>query len=149
MEHDFYDQVILVTGGTGALGSKVAELFLKFSPKAIIISYRSEKEMQELKPKILEKNSGEGKENHHTLIEFAKADSTNEDGVKTIKSIIMKKLGQVHVLADVVGGYIRGKSVSEPDQEEWDKLMLKHLSAPILKSNPVLAHMSKKKVGMI
>ena len=49
MEHDFYDQVILVTGGTGALGSKVAELFLKFSPKAIIISYRSEKEMQELK----------------------------------------------------------------------------------------------------
>ena len=149
MEHDFYDQVILVTGGTGALGSKVAELFLKFSPKAIIISYRSEKEMQELKPKILEKNSGEGKENHHTLIEFVKADITNEDAVKTLISIIMKKFGQVHVLANVVGGYIGGKSVSETDEEEWDKMMLINLKSAFLISKHVLAHMKKKKFGKI
>ncbi|HKU82543.1 MAG TPA: SDR family NAD(P)-dependent oxidoreductase, partial [Candidatus Nitrosocosmicus sp.] len=149
MEHDFFDHVILVTGGTGALGSKVVELFLKFSPKAIIISYRSDKEMQELKPKILEKNSGEGKENNHTLIEFVKVDITNEDSVKTLISIIMEKFGQVHVLANVVGGYIGGKSVSETDEEEWDKMMSINLKSAFFISKHVLAHMKKKKFGKI
>ena len=53
MVRDFYDQVILITGGTGALGSKVSQAFLNFSPRAIIITFRSETEKQELKAKIL------------------------------------------------------------------------------------------------
>ena len=53
MDRTFFDQVILVTGGTGALGSKVSEAFLKLSPRALIITFRSETEMQELREKIL------------------------------------------------------------------------------------------------
>jgi len=149
MEHDFYDQVILVTGGTGALGSKLAELFLNFSPRAIIITYRSYTEMQELKPKILEKSSMEYRENHLTLIEFVKVDITDEDEVKTIVSNIIEKFGQIHVLANVVGGYIGGKSVSETDEEEWDKMMSLNLKSAFLISKHVLTYMKKKKFGKI
>ena len=149
MDRDFYDQVILVTGGTGALGSKVSELFLKFSPRAIIITYRSETEMQELKTKILDGSSKKQKENHHTQVEFVKADITHEDEVKTLISGILEKFGQVHVLANVVGGYIGGKSVSETSEEEWDKMMLINLKSAFLISKHVMNSMKTKKFGKI
>jgi len=149
MDRDFNNQVILITGGTGALGSKVSETFLDFSPKAIIITFRSETEMQELKAKILDRRNKEQKENHHTLIEFMKADITHEDEVKTLISNILEKFGQVHVLANVVGGYIGGKSVSETSEEEWDKMMLINLKSAFLISKHVLASMKKKQFGKI
>ena len=113
MDHDFNNQVILITGGTGALGSKVSESFLNFSPKAVIITFRSENEMQQLRAKILDRENRERKENSQTLIEFMKVDITREDEIKTLISNILEKYGQIHVLANVVGGYSGGKSVIE------------------------------------
>ena len=49
MKHNFSDKVIIVTGGTGALGGILIKSFLNCHPKTIVITYRSEKEMQELK----------------------------------------------------------------------------------------------------
>ena len=149
MDRDFYGQVILITGGTGALGSKVSESFLNFSPRAIIITYRSETEMQELKAKILERSNGEQKENHHTPVEFVKVDITHEDEVKTLISNILEKFGQIHILANVVGGYFGGKSASETSEEEWDKMMSINLKSAFLISKHVLTSMKKKKFGKI
>jgi len=149
MDSNFYDQVILITGGTGALGSKVSESFLNFSPRAIIITFRSETEMQKLKVKIFERRNKEQKENHQTIIEFIKVNITNEDEVKTLISNILEKFGQVHVLANVVGGYIGGKSVCETSEEEWDKMMSINLKSAFLISKHVLTSMKKKKYGKI
>jgi NAD(P)-dependent dehydrogenase (short-subunit alcohol dehydrogenase family) len=149
MDSNFYDQVILITGGTGALGSKVSESFLNFSPRAIIITFRSETEMQKLKVKILKRRNKEQKENHQTIIEFIKVNITNEDEVKTLISNILEKFGQVHVLANVVGGYIGGKSVCETSEEEWDKMMLINLKSAFLISKHVLISMKKKNFGKI
>jgi NAD(P)-dependent dehydrogenase (short-subunit alcohol dehydrogenase family) len=149
MDRDFYGQVILVTGGTGALGSKVSELFFKFSPKAIIITYRSETQLQELKTKILGKSSREQEDINRTSVEFVKVDITNEEEVKKLISNIIEKFGQVHVLANVVGGYIGGKTVSETSQEEWDKMMSINLKSAYLVSKHVLTYMKLKKYGKI
>lgn len=148
MDRDFYGQVILITGGTGALGSKVSESFLNFSPRAIVITFRSETEMQELKGK-LDRSNKEQKKNHHTLIEFVKVDITHEDEVKTLISNILEKFGQIHVLANVVGGYIGGKNVGETSEEEWDKMILINLKSAFLISKHVLTSMKKKKFGKI
>ena len=150
MDHDFNNQVILITGGTGALGSKVSESFLNFSPRAIIITFRSENEMQQLKAKILDKRENiEQKENRHTLIEFMKVDITREDEVKTLISNILEKFGQVHVLANVVGGYFGGKSVSEISEVEWDKMMSINLKTAFLVSKHVLSSMKIRQFGKI
>jgi 3-oxoacyl-[acyl-carrier protein] reductase len=144
MDSDFYGQVILITGGTGALGSKVSESFLKFSPKVIIITYRSDSEMQEIKTKILEKSKIEQKENHQTIIEFIKVDITHEDEVKTLVSNIIERFSQIHVLANVVGGYAGGKSVSEISEDEWDKMISINLKSAFLISKHVLKSMKEK-----
>ena len=132
MERDFNKQVILITGGTGALGSKVSESFLNFSPKAVIITFRSENEMQQLKAKILDRENAEQKVTRQTLIEFMKVDITREDEVKKLISNILEKFGQIHVLANVVGGYFGGKSVSEVSEDEWDKMMSINLKSAFL-----------------
>lgn len=149
MDRDFNNQVILITGGTGALGSKVSESFLNFSPKAIIITFRSENEMQQLKAKILDRENVEPKENRHTLIEFMKVDITHEDEVQTLISNILEKFGQIHVLANVVGGYFGGKSVSEVSEDEWDKMMSINLKSAFLVSKHVLSSMKIKQYGKI
>ena len=149
MDHDFNNQVILITGGTGALGSKVSESFLNFSPKAVIITFRSENEMQQLKAKIFDRENLEQKENRQTLIEFIKVDITREDEIKTLISNILEKFGQIHVLANVVGGYFGGKSVNEVSEDEWDKMMSINLKSAFLVSKHVLSSMKIKQYGKI
>ena len=104
--------------------------------------------MQELKGK-LDRSNKEQKKNHHTLIEFVKVDITHEDEVKTLISNILEKFGQIHVLANVVGGYIGGKNVGETSEEEWDKMILINLKSAFLISKHVLTSMKKKKFGKI
>jgi NAD(P)-dependent dehydrogenase (short-subunit alcohol dehydrogenase family) len=149
MDRDFNKQVILITGGTGALGSKVSESFLNFSPKAVIITFRSEKEMQQLKAKILDRENAELKGTRQTLIEFMKVDITREDEVKKLISNILEKFGQIHVLANVVGGYFGGKSVSEVSEDEWDKMMSINLKSAFLVSKHVLSAMKINQYGKI
>ena len=149
MDRDFNNQVILITGGTGALGSKVSESFLNFSPKAVIITFRSENEMQQLKAKIFDRENLEQKENRQTLIEFIKVDITREDEIKTLISNILEKFGQIHVLANVVGGYFGGKSVNEVSEDEWDKMMSINLKSAFLVSKHVLSSMKIKQYGKI
>ena len=149
MVRDFYDQVILITGGTGALGSKVSQAFLNFSPRAIIITFRSETEKQELKAKILGGFNKEQKENYQSLVEFIKVDITHEDEVKKLISNILEKFGQIHVLANVVGGFIGGKNVIETSEEEWDKMVSINLKSAFLISKHVLSSMKEKKFGKI
>ena len=149
MDRTFFDQVILVTGGTGALGSKVSEAFLKLSPRALIITFRSENEMQELREKILERSNSVQNDNHDTVVEFMKVDITHEIEVKILISNILEKFGQIHVLTNIVGGYIGGKSVTETSEEEWDKMMSINLKSAFLISKHVLTSMKKKKFGKI
>ncbi|WP_458721671.1 SDR family oxidoreductase [Candidatus Nitrosocosmicus sp. R] len=149
MDRAFFDQVILVTGGTGALGSKVSEAFMKLSPRALIITFRSETEMQELREKILEKSNSVQNDNHDTVVEFMKVDITHENEVKILISNILEKFGQIHVLTNIVGGYIGGKSVTETSEEEWDKMMSINLKSAFLISKHVLTTMKKKEFGKI
>ena len=50
-----------------------------------------------------------------------KADIGKEEEVKNLVSSILDKYGQIHILVNVVGGYIGGKSVNELDEKEWDR----------------------------
>ena len=49
MEHDFSNKVVMITGGTGALGKVLTKSFLNCNPKAIISTYKSEKRITRIK----------------------------------------------------------------------------------------------------
>jgi NAD(P)-dependent dehydrogenase (short-subunit alcohol dehydrogenase family) len=147
MKHDFSDKVITITGGTGALGGFLTRYFLECNPKTIVVIYRSDKEMHELKTGIDRIFQQQLKK--PTTIEFVKSDLSKDQETKRSISNIIEKHGQIHILINVVGSYIGGKSVSQLDESEWDKMINTNLKPAFLISKYVIPAMASKKYGKL
>ena len=133
MVYDFSNKVVLITGGTGALGRAVVEAFT--SANAIsIATYITDKEAQKAKTKI-------------GTLDLVKADITKEDEVRKLASNIIQKHNRIDVLVNVVGGFIGGKKVSDLEESEWDKMMNLNLKSAFLISKHVLPVMVLAKQG--
>lgn len=138
-DYDFEGRVVLITGGTGALGREVSMAFLK-SNSFVAITYHSDKEISQLESKLgnLMKNA--------ILIQ---ADIGDEQQIKKTVSDIIKKYGQIDILANVVGGYLGGKKVTEMAEKEWDLMMNLNLKTAFLVSKHVVEQMVKQGSGKI
>lgn len=149
MDFDFKDQTILVTGGTGALGSKVSELFLNYAPKSIVITYKSENEKINTEKALRNQIHVHHKSVNGTVIEFIQANLLDENEVQDLVEKIIKKFGQIHVLANIVGGYFGGKSVVDIELREWERMMNMNLKSAFIISKHVLKSMKTNQFGKI
>ncbi len=147
MKYDFSNKVVMITGGTGALGKVLTKSFLNYNPKAIISTYRSEKEFEELKAEL--NNSLDRPTKITTSTEFIKTDVTKENELIKVISNIVQKYGQIHILVNVVGGYIGCKSVTKLDESEWDKMININLKSAFLISKNILPIMMLNHYGKI
>jgi NAD(P)-dependent dehydrogenase (short-subunit alcohol dehydrogenase family) len=136
MTHDFSGKVVLITGGTGALGRAVAQAF-STSNAITVVTYIIDEEMKDVKTKI------------KTIAELVKADITKEDQAKNLISHVIETYDRVDILVNVVGGYLGGKSVAELDETEWDKMMSMNLKSAFLISKHVIPLMVSAKHGKI
>jgi NAD(P)-dependent dehydrogenase (short-subunit alcohol dehydrogenase family) len=136
MTHDFSGKVVLITGGTGALGRAVAQAF-GTSNATTVVTYIIDEEREDVKAKI------------KTIAELVKADITKEDEAKKLVSHVIKRYDRIDVLVNVVGGYLGGKSVAELDETEWDKMMNMNLKSAFLISKHVIPLMLSAKHGKI
>lgn len=147
MKYDFSNKVIVITGGTGALGRVLTKSFLNYNSKTIIVTYRSKNEMLELKTEL--GNLLEQPSSISTTIEFTKIDITRDGETKRSISNIVERHGQIHVLINVVGSYIGGKSVTQLDESEWDKMISINLKSAFLISKHVIPAMITNSYGKL
>lgn len=131
--YDFSNRTVLVTGGTGALGRAITSAFIRCNAE-VISSYVVEKEIEQLKTET------------RSAVQLIKADVTKEEEVKRLVSNIISKYGHIHILANVVGGYFGGKSVSELEKE-WDLMITMNLKSAFLISKHVIPQMILSKYG--
>jgi NAD(P)-dependent dehydrogenase (short-subunit alcohol dehydrogenase family) len=136
MAYDFSGKVVLITGGTGALGRAVAQAF-GTSNATTVVTYIIEEEREDVKSKI------------KTIAELVKADITKEDQAKKLVSHVIKTYDRIDVLVNVVGGYLGSKTVAELDETEWDKMMSMNLKSAFLISKHVIPLMVAAKHGKI
>jgi NAD(P)-dependent dehydrogenase (short-subunit alcohol dehydrogenase family) len=136
MIYDFSNKVVLITGGTGALGSSVTKAFIASNAVTTISTYIVDEEMENVKSEI-------------KAAELIKSDITKEDEVKKLVSNIVANHGHIHILVNVVGGYLGGKSVAELDEKEWDIMMNMNLKSAFLISKYVIPVMVSTKYGRI
>jgi NAD(P)-dependent dehydrogenase (short-subunit alcohol dehydrogenase family) len=136
MAYDFSGKVVLITGGTGALGRAVAQAF-GTSNATTVVTYIIDEEREDVKSKI------------KTIAELVKADITKEDQAKKLVSRVIKTYDRIDVLVNVVGGYLGGKTVAELDETEWDKMMSMNLKSAFLISKHVIPLMVAAKHGKI
>jgi NAD(P)-dependent dehydrogenase (short-subunit alcohol dehydrogenase family) len=136
MTYDFSGKVVLITGGTGALGRAVAQAFGTLNATTVV-TYIIDEEMEDVKTKI------------KTIAELVKADIAKEDQAKKLVSHVINTYDRIDVLVNVVGGYLGGKSVAELDETEWNKMMNMNLKSAFLISKHVIPLMVSAKHGKI
>jgi NAD(P)-dependent dehydrogenase (short-subunit alcohol dehydrogenase family) len=134
--HDFSNKTVLVTGGTGALGSSITKAFLD-SNATVISSYVNDRE------------KGQTHTNSKSAVQLVKANVTNEEEIEKLVSHVLDKYGRIDILVNVVGAYIGGKSVVELEEKEWDLMMTLNLKSAFLISKHVTRQMISYKSGKI
>jgi NAD(P)-dependent dehydrogenase (short-subunit alcohol dehydrogenase family) len=132
--YDFSNKVVLITGGTGALGITLTQRFISFGATTIATYVRDEK-IEAIKP--------ENKINP----ELIKADITKEDQVVKLIATIVERFGHIDILVNSVGGYLGGKCVTELDDHEWDFMMNLNLKSAFLISKHVIPVMKSSGRG--
>jgi NAD(P)-dependent dehydrogenase (short-subunit alcohol dehydrogenase family) len=138
-DYDFEGKVVLVTGGTGALGREVSLAFLKSNAVAAI-THVIDKEIPQLESKLgdLMKN-----------VILIKADISDEQQITKTVSDVVKKYGRIDILVNLVGGYLGGKKVTEMTEKEWDLMMNINLKTAFLVSKHVVAQMVRQNSGKV
>jgi NAD(P)-dependent dehydrogenase (short-subunit alcohol dehydrogenase family) len=94
---DFSSKVVLISGGTGALGRTLVKKFIA-SGAVTISSFLNEKEAKKLKIE-------------NPKVELTKLDMLNEGQLlKTIPQL-KRQFGTINILVNVVGGYLGGRTI--------------------------------------
>jgi NAD(P)-dependent dehydrogenase (short-subunit alcohol dehydrogenase family) len=132
--YDFSNKVVLITGGTGALGKSLTQRFVS-SGATTIATYLNDEKIEELK--------GQNTIN----AELIKADVTREEQVVKLISTIVERFGHIDILVNSVGGYLGGKSVTDLEEHEWDLMMNLNLKSAFLISKHVIPVMKSSGHG--
>ena len=132
--YDFSNKVVLITGGTGALGKSLTQRFISSGATTIATYLRDEN---------IEANKGKNPINAQLI----KADVTQEEQVVRLISSIVERFGHIDILVNSVGGYLGGKSVTELKEHEWDLMMTLNLKSAFLISKHVIPVMKSSGLG--
>ena len=132
--YDFSNKVVLITGGTGALGKSLTQRFVS-SGATTIATYLNDEKIEAL--------TGQNTIN----VELIKADVTREEQVVKLISTIVERFGHIDILVNSVGGYLGGKSVTDLEEHEWDLMMNLNLKSAFLISKYVIPVMKTSGPG--
>jgi len=130
---------VVVTGGTGALGTSVTQAYIKQGCQ-VAIPYISQHKIGPFEQRI------GGLKTQVTLI---RADVTVADEVQDFFRTVFEKFGQIDILVNIAGGFIGGISVTETDAEKWEFMMDLNLKSTFLCCKAVLPHMIERQYGKI
>ena len=133
--YNFSNKVVLITGGTGALGRTLVKKFIDSGARTIS-SYLNEKEAEKLK--IADHK-----------VELIKLDITKEEEILKVIPILVERFGTIDVLVNLVGGYLGGKNITEIGENDWDAMMGLNLKSAFSISKHVIPVMKSGKGGNV
>jgi NAD(P)-dependent dehydrogenase (short-subunit alcohol dehydrogenase family) len=122
-------KIVLIAGGSGALGQTVAPAFSLAGAQVIVVDRNPRSAQVERRLAI-------------------KADVTDETDVQRVADDAIRQAGRVDVLINLVGGFAMGRLV-ETDVSVWKQVLAMNLTSAFLLSKAVLPHMLEKKMGRI
>lgn len=122
-------KVVLIAGGSGALGQTVVPAFLATGARVITIDRHP--------PTV----QTEG-------LAAMRADVTDESDIRRVVEEVIRTVGRIDTLINLVGGFAMGRVV-ETDTSLWQRMLTVNLTAAFLLSKIVLPHMLKWRMGRI
>ena len=129
----------IITGGTGALGSVVAEQFFDRGAN-VAIPVHSERSLSLIPGRI----AGEA-----DRVLSAVAHLNAEDQIQGFVQNVLTRFGHIDILVNAAGGYAGGFTIDEAPTEQWDEMMNVNLRTTFLMCRAALPSMRTKGFGRI
>ena len=134
--HDFDNQVAVITGAAGNLGSTVAKLFHRAGAKLALVDIGFDRSQQA---------SWRNAEN----IGLFEADLTDVNQVNHSVDQVIQRFKRIDILANVAGGFRMGPPVHETPVQDWDFMLDMNAKSVFLMCRAVIPHMLKRKKGRV
>jgi NAD(P)-dependent dehydrogenase (short-subunit alcohol dehydrogenase family) len=132
-------RVVIVSGGTGALGQSICLAFLR-AGATVCVPYAVKEEHAALQARIAPNDA-------HRL-ETAPCDVTDEPAVTTYVTHLVGRHRRVDVLVNAVGGFAGGDLASTP-LAEWNRMMTLNLTSAVVGCRAVIPDMARARWGRI
>src|SRR5438067_13017349 len=139
MPDRFKEKLVLVAGGTGALGRAVTLSFLD-ELAHVIVTYRRQEEFDAL-------NKAAGA--NAASLEGHQVDVTDEAAVRRVIEGILARSGRVDVLVNTVGAYAGGATLWETDSKTFDQMLALNLRSGYVLCRAIVPVMLKQRSGVI
>ncbi|WP_255195497.1 SDR family oxidoreductase [Halorarius litoreus] len=127
VEFDFSEQVVLVTGVSGALGSAVAAGFVDAGATVCGVDVRA----PDAEDALLDPG----------LVDSYEADLTDESSVEEAVAAIVDEHGRLDALCNIAGTWKGGSPLDETDAGQFDLLMNVNLKTMFLASKHAIPHL--------
>ena len=134
-DYDFSNKVVLITGASGAVGKSALDFFASHGA-TIIGTYRDEKKIDTTSTRS-------------EATDLIRCNITKNADVTSLVSSITKKHDRIDILVNTVGGYLGGRSVTELEEDEWNKIFALNLLSAFLITKHVLPLMLQSGYGKI
>ncbi len=130
---------VLITGGTGILGSAVTKAYLA-QGDSVAVTYLFENEVERFKKFNLELSEE---------VAFLPANVTEETDVQQSIQEFLFQFDRLHILVNIVGGFVGGIPTAELDVDKWDFMMNLNLKSVFLCCKAAIPHMTAQAYGKI
>ena len=136
---NFSNQVVIVTGGTGNLGSAVVRAFQSAGAK-LVIPDRAPDRVQQRFPDLADSPD-------HYLV--GSIDATQAEAMETLARHTLERFGQIDVLINTVGGYRAGTPLHQTPLENWEMMLNLNARTVFYACRAVIPAMLEKGRGKI
>ena len=139
------NKVAVITGGSGVLGSKMAEGFLNAGVKVVLLGTNEEKLKQKVKSL-----SWISKE-----VIGLKCDVLDEENIKSVNKDVLKKFKHIDILINAAGGHVSGtvigidRSVFDLKIKDFEKVTELNLHGTVIPTLVFGKSMAKRGKGAI
>jgi len=135
----FRDRVVVVAGGTGALGRAVSLAFLREGAR-VVVTYRRETEFEELRTAAGERAAS---------LSGQVVDVTDTAATEALAKKIAAEQGRIDVLVNAVGGYAGGKPLWETPPEVFERMLALNLRSGFALARAVVPAMLRQGSGAV
>jgi NAD(P)-dependent dehydrogenase (short-subunit alcohol dehydrogenase family) len=139
MAERFRDKVVLVAGGTGALGRAVSLAFMAEGAR-VAVTYRQAKEFDALRTAAGERAAA---------LSGQAVDVTNVAATEELAQAIVAERGRIDVLVNAVGGYAGGTALWETAPEVLERMLALNLRAGFALARAVVPVLLRQRSGVV
>ena len=130
---------VIITGGTGFLGSAVTKAFMSLGD-TVAVTYLFDDEVSRFKQYNPDLSDA---------VTFLYANVTAESAVQGTIDSCIDKFGHLDILVNIVGGFVGGIDTVELEEDKWDFMMDLNLKSVFLCCKAVIPHMKGRGNGKI